>query len=76
MQTTPNASRKHIIFYGKTNSGKSSLLNHLVGQDVAIVSENEGTTTDPVIKAMELIPFGPVVWVDTAGIHDQTQLGH
>lgn len=75
MQTTPNANRKHIVFYGKTNSGKSSLLNSLTGQEVAIVSEQEGTTTDPVIKAMELIPVGPVVWVDTAGIQDETVLG-
>lgn len=75
MQTTPNANRKHIVFYGKTNSGKSSLLNHLTGQEVAIVSDKEGTTTDPVIKAMELIPVGPVVWVDTAGTQDETALG-
>lgn len=75
MQTTPNANRKHIVFYGKTNSGKSSLLNSLTGQEVAIVSQQEGTTTDPVIKAMELIPVGPVVWVDTAGIQDETALG-
>ena len=75
MEKAPNANRKHIVFYGKTNSGKSSLLNYLVGQDVAIVSEKEGTTTDPVIKAMELIPVGPVVWVDTAGVQDQTELG-
>lgn len=75
MQATPNANRKHIVFYGKTNSGKSSLLNCLTGQEVAIVSEKEGTTTDPVIKAMELIPVGPVVWVDTAGIQDETALG-
>nr|WP_302599653.1 [FeFe] hydrogenase H-cluster maturation GTPase HydF [uncultured Cellulosilyticum sp.] len=75
MQTVPNANRKHIAFYGKTNSGKSSLLNRLTGQEVAIVSEQEGTTTDPVIKAMELIPVGPVVWIDTAGVQDETALG-
>lgn len=75
MQATPNANRKHIVFYGKTNSGKSSLLNVLAGQEVAIVSAEEGTTTDPVFKAMELIPVGPIVWVDTAGMQDGSSLG-
>lgn len=75
MNTTPNANRKHIAIYGKTNSGKSSLINKLVGQDVALVSEKEGTTTDPVLKAMELIPIGPVLFIDTAGLSDQTELG-
>lgn len=75
MNSTPNANRKHIIIYGKTNSGKSSLINKLVGQDVAIVSEKEGTTTDPVSKAMELIPVGPVLFIDTAGLCDRTELG-
>ena len=60
MNNTPNANRKHIVIYGKTNSGKSSLINRLVGQSVALVSKKEGTTTDPVSKAMELIPVGPV----------------
>lgn len=75
MNSTPNSNRKHIVIYGKTNSGKSSLINKIVGQDVALVSEKEGTTTDPVSKAMELIPVGPVLFIDTAGIGDKTDLG-
>lgn len=75
MNSTPNSNRKHIVIYGKTNSGKSSLINRLVGQDVALVSEREGTTTDPVSKAMELLPVGPVLFIDTAGIGDTTPLG-
>ena len=75
MNSTPNANRKHIVIYGKTNSGKSSLINKLVNQDVAIVSKKEGTTTDPVLKAMELIPIGPVLFIDTAGLSDKTELG-
>jgi small GTP-binding protein len=75
MNSTPNANRKHIVIYGKTNSGKSSLINRLVGQDVALVSAEEGTTTDPVQKAMELIPVGPVLFIDTAGIGDNSTLG-
>lgn len=75
MNSTPNANRKHIAIFGKTNSGKSSLLNAIVGQDVSLVSPINGTTTDPVKKAMELIPFGPVVFIDTAGLDDTGQLG-
>lgn len=75
MNTTPNANRKHIAIYGKTNSGKSSLLNAIIGQDVSLVSPVKGTTTDPVNKAMELIPFGPVVFIDTAGLDDKSELG-
>ena len=75
MNNTPNANRKHIVIFGKTNSGKSSLINRIVGQDIAIVSEEEGTTTDPVSKAMELIPAGPVLFIDTAGISDSSILG-
>lgn len=75
MQTTPNANRKHITIFGNTNTGKSSLLNVIIGQDISIVSAVKGTTTDPVIKAMELIPFGPVVFTDTAGLDDTTTLG-
>lgn len=75
MNTTPNSNRKHIVIYGKTNAGKSSLINKLVGQDVALVSEKAGTTTDPVLKAMELIPVGPVLFIDSAGINDKTELG-
>ena len=67
MNSTPNANRKHITFFGKTNSGKSSLLNAIAGQEISLVSPVKGTTTDPVIKAMELIPFGPVVFIDKAG---------
>ena len=75
MNSTPNANRKHIGIYGNTNSGKSSLMNKILGQDISLVSNVEGTTTDPVQKAMELIPFGPVLLIDTAGLEDKTQLG-
>lgn len=76
MHTTPNANRLHIGIYGNRNAGKSSLFNAIIGQDIAVVSEIEGTTTDPVFKAMELIPFGPVVWIDTAGLDDAGILGN
>lgn len=75
MNTTPNANRKHIGIYGNTNSGKSSLMNKILDQDISLVSNVEGTTTDPVQKAMELIPFGPVLLIDTAGLEDKSQLG-
>lgn len=75
MNTTPNANRKHIGIYGNTNSGKSSLMNKILGQDISLVSNVEGTTADPVQKAMELIPFGPVLLIDTAGLEDKSQLG-
>ena len=75
MNTTPNANRKHIGIYGNTNSGKSSLMNKILGQDISLVSNVEGTTTDPVQKAIELIPFGPVLLIDTAGLEDKSQLG-
>ena len=75
MNTTPNANRKYIGIYGNTNSGKSSLMNKILGQDISLVSNVEGTTTDPVQKAMELIPFGPVLLIDTAGLEDKSQLG-
>ncbi|MGL5379503.1 [FeFe] hydrogenase H-cluster maturation GTPase HydF [Clostridium sp.] len=75
MNTTPNSNRKHIAIYGKTNSGKSSLMNRFLNQEVSLVSDVEGTTTDPVQKAMELIPFGPVLFIDTAGLNDETKLG-
>lgn len=75
MNTTPNANRKHIGIYGNTNSGKSSLMNKILGQDISLVSSIEGTTTDPVQKAMELIPFGPVLLIDTAGLEDKSELG-
>ena len=75
MDKTPVALRKHIVIVGKTNVGKSMLFNMLTGQNNAIVSPVPGTTTDPVQKAMELIPFGPVVLVDTAGLGDDSVLG-
>jgi [FeFe] hydrogenase H-cluster maturation GTPase HydF len=75
MFNAPNANRKHIAIYGKTNSGKSSLLNAIIGQEISLVSEVKGTTTDPVNKAMELIPFGPVLFIDTAGLEDYSELG-
>ncbi|SDZ12232.1 [FeFe] hydrogenase H-cluster maturation GTPase HydF [Tindallia californiensis] len=75
MNQTPQSNRKHIALYGKTNSGKSSLLNAILGQNVSIVSAIGGTTTDPVTKSMELLPFGPVLFIDTAGMGDETELG-
>lgn len=75
MQNVPLANRKHIVIFGDTNAGKSALFNAIIGQDTAIVSSEKGTTTDPIIKAMELIPFGPVALVDTAGLGDLTVLG-
>lgn len=75
MENTPKGLRKHIGFYGKVNAGKSSIMNKLVGQEVSLVSSVKGTTTDPVSKAMELIGVGPVVFIDTAGIDDTSELG-
>lgn len=75
MEKTPLSMRKHIAIFGDTNAGKSTLFNRLLGQDAAIVSEVKGTTTDPVTKAMELIPYGPVAVIDTAGLGDDTVLG-
>lgn len=75
MNSTPNANRKHIAIYGETNAGKSSLINCILNQEVSLVSETKGTTTDPVSKAMELIPVGPVLFIDTAGLHDKSELG-
>ncbi len=75
MNETPHANRKHIAIFGKTNSGKSSLLNAIIGQEISLVSPVKGTTTDPVRKAMELIPFGPVLFIDTAGLGDTGELG-
>lgn len=75
MQSTPKGMRVHIGIFGKRNVGKSSILNALVNQDISIVSETAGTTTDPVEKSMELLPLGPVVFVDTAGIDDEGALG-
>ena len=75
MNSTPNANRKHIAIFGKTNAGKSSLINSICGQEIAIVSDIAGTTTDPVLKAMELIPLGPVLFIDTAGLDDKSEVG-
>ncbi len=72
---TPSSERPHIVLVGRRNVGKSSLLNALAGQEVALVSEVPGTTTDPVRKAMEIAPVGPVVLVDTAGLDDEGYLG-
>ncbi len=75
MTTAPKGLRLHIGLFGRRNAGKSSLLNALVRQEVSIVSEVAGTTTDPVEKPMELLPLGPVLWIDTAGIDDAGALG-
>ena len=75
MQPTPKSLRLHIGLFGRRNAGKSSLLNAMTRQDVSIVSEIAGTTTDPVEKPMELLPLGPVLFIDTAGIDDQGALG-
>ncbi len=75
MMKTPTGNRSHIAIYGNRNSGKSSLFNQIIGQNIAIVSNVKGTTTDPVKKNMELLPFGPVVFIDTAGLDDEGLLG-
>ncbi len=75
MQSTPRANRPHIAVFGRRNVGKSSLINALTNQELALVSEVAGTTTDPVYKSMELLPLGPVVMIDTAGIDDTGKLG-
>lgn len=76
LNSTPRADRLHIAIFGKRNAGKSSLINALTGQQTALVSEHPGTTTDPVFKAMELHPVGPVVFIDTAGFDDVGDLGN
>jgi len=75
MNDTPRGSRLHIGLFGRRNAGKSSLINAITGQETALVSDFPGTTTDPVYKAMELLPIGPVVFIDTAGLDDTGSLG-
>ena len=75
LNDTPRAGRLHIGIYGRRNAGKSSLINALTGQDIALVSDAPGTTTDPIYKSMELHPVGPVVFIDTAGFDDEGTLG-
>ena len=75
MNQTPSSERVHIGFFGRRNAGKSSVLNAVTGQDLAVVSDVKGTTTDPVYKAMEIAPLGPCVLIDTAGFDDEGELG-
>ena len=75
LNDTPNANRLHIAFFGLRNAGKSTLVNAFAGQEVAIVSDVAGTTTDPVSKAMEILPLGPCLLTDTAGLDDEGDLG-
>jgi small GTP-binding protein domain len=75
LQTTPQSERVHISFFGRRNAGKSSLMNAIAGQPVSLVSDIPGTTTDPVRKTMEILPLGPVVLLDTAGLDDEGELG-
>lgn len=75
LNDTPASDRMHIGFFGRRNAGKSSVVNAVTGQDLAVVSDVKGTTTDPVYKAMELLPMGPVMIIDTPGIDDEGQLG-
>jgi len=74
LNETPSANRVSIGFFGKRNSGKSSLVNAVASQSLAVVSDVPGTTTDPVSKSMELLPVGPVLLVDTAGVDDEGEL--
>lgn len=75
MNDTPKGERLHIALFGKRNAGKSSLINGMTGQSLSIVSEVKGTTTDPVFKAMEILPIGPVMLIDTPGLDDEGELG-
>ena len=75
LNQTPMSERTHIGFFGKRNAGKSSVMNAVTGQELAVVSDVKGTTTDPVYKSMELLPLGPVVMMDTPGIDDEGELG-
>ena len=75
LNSTPSSERVHIGFFGRRNAGKSSLVNRVTNQELAVVSDTPGTTTDPVTKAMELLPLGPVVIIDTPGFDDEGELG-
>ena len=75
LNAQPSGERVHIGFFGLRNAGKSSVVNRVTGQTLSIVSDVKGTTTDPVQKAMELLPIGPVVIIDTPGIDDEGELG-
>ena len=75
LNDTPSGERIHIGFFGRRNAGKSSVVNAVTGQELAVVSDTKGTTTDPVSKAMELLPLGPVLIIDTPGFDDEGQLG-
>ena len=75
LNQTPSSERIHIGIFGKRNAGKSSIINAITGEEAALVSEIKGTTTDPVYKAMELLPLGPVVFMDTPGLDDEGSLG-
>ena len=75
LNDTPSGERLHIGFFGRRNAGKSSVVNAITGQDLAVVSDTKGTTTDPVSKAMELLPIGPVMIIDTPGFDDEGELG-
>ena len=75
LNTTTSSERLHIAFFGCRNAGKSSLVNAVTNQQLSVVSDIKGTTTDPVKKAMELLPIGPVVIIDTAGLDDSGELG-
>ena len=75
LNDTPSGERIHIGFFGRRNAGKSSLVNAVTGQELAVVSDVKGTTTDPVYKAMELLPLGPVEIIDTPGFDDEGELG-
>lgn len=75
LNETPRGNRVHIAFFGLRNAGKSTLVNAFAGQPIAIVSDTPGTTTDPVSKAMEILPLGPCLITDTAGLDDEGELG-
>ena len=75
LNAVPSGERVHIGFFGRRNAGKSSLVNAVTGQEISVVSDVRGTTTDPVNKSMELLPLGPVVIIDTPGFDDEGALG-